>query len=158
MPQTKTPCIGICSTTSVGDFVCRGCIRYSFEVINWLTYGEAEKQAVLSRIEKLTCQIIETKFLIHSQPLLISGLEKLRIPFNNQLSPYCWVHNLLKKLHLTTDVQLLDFGITVRPQYQHLGLLALAELVDEELLTLSKAHYSRYIQGSTQNRQPLERV
>ncbi|MDO7671884.1 MAG: DUF1289 domain-containing protein, partial [OM182 bacterium] len=25
----KTPCIGICSTTSVGDWVCRGCKRYS---------------------------------------------------------------------------------------------------------------------------------
>ncbi|MBU2098945.1 MAG: DUF1289 domain-containing protein, partial [Gammaproteobacteria bacterium] len=27
--STKTPCIGICSTTSVGDKICRGCKRFS---------------------------------------------------------------------------------------------------------------------------------
>ncbi|MEC7008614.1 MAG: DUF1289 domain-containing protein, partial [Pseudomonadota bacterium] len=30
----KTPCIGVCST-GIGDSVCRGCKRFSHEVIHW---------------------------------------------------------------------------------------------------------------------------
>lgn len=158
MTQIKTPCIGICSTTSVGDFVCRGCKRYSFEVINWVTYAECEKQAVLSRIEQLTCQILEAKIQIYSLPKLITGLKQQHIPFNDQLSPYCWVHNLLKKGQLTAAMTLPQFGISIRPDFQSIGLVALAELVDRELISLSKAHYNRYIEGSAQLKRGLQSV
>ena len=63
----KTPCISICSTTSVGDWVCRGCKRYSTEVIGWISFGEEEKAAVMRRIEKLNKQILEEKFAIDSE-------------------------------------------------------------------------------------------
>ena len=156
MSQTKTPCIGICSTTSVGDFVCRGCKRYAFEVINWVTYAETEKNAVLSRIEKLTCQIIAEKVKVDSPALLSAGLEHRRIPYNESLSPYCWVHNLLKKYHLTASVSLQEFGISARPGFDQLNVLELAEVVDQELLTLSQAHYNRYMQESGLLRGELE--
>ena len=39
MSQVKTPCIGICSTTSLGDKICRGCKRFNFEVIRWNSYS-----------------------------------------------------------------------------------------------------------------------
>ena len=61
MIKAKTPCIGICSTTSLGDSICRGCKRYAFEVINWNSYEDNQKKAVLSRIEKFNTQIIENK-------------------------------------------------------------------------------------------------
>ncbi|MDP5074330.1 MAG: DUF1289 domain-containing protein, partial [OM182 bacterium] len=69
----KTPCIGICSTTSVGDWVCRGCKRYSTEVIGWISFGEEEKAAVMRRIEKLNKQILEEKFAIDSEDELRAG-------------------------------------------------------------------------------------
>ena len=52
----KTPCIGICSTTSVGDWVCRGCKRYSTEVIGWISFGEEEKtyRRVTSRFDNVS--------------------------------------------------------------------------------------------------------
>jgi predicted Fe-S protein YdhL (DUF1289 family) len=74
MKLVKTPCIGICSTTSFGDPVCRGCKRYLFEVINWNSYGEFEKGAVLKRLEKLEVQILENKLQIVNQALLIEGM------------------------------------------------------------------------------------
>ena len=43
--KTRTPCVGICSTT-YGDEVCRGCKRFYFEVINWNKYDENEKDAM----------------------------------------------------------------------------------------------------------------
>ena len=38
----KTPCIGVCST-GIGDSVCRGCKRFSHEVIDWNSYSQEQK-------------------------------------------------------------------------------------------------------------------
>ena len=114
MNNPKTPCIGICSTTSLGDSVCRGCKRYSFEVINWNGYDEPGKTAVLRRIEKLISQILENKLRIFSVPNLKLGMEKASVPFNDELSPYCWLHNLLKKHHHAID-NLKDYGVYTLP-------------------------------------------
>jgi predicted Fe-S protein YdhL (DUF1289 family) len=143
MSTVKTPCIGICSTTSFGDAVCRGCKRYSFEVINWNSYKPEEKSAVLRRIEKLICQILENKTRIFSVPNLKSGLERSQIPFDEALSPYCWLHNLLKKHHQHID-DLKDYGVYALADFSSLSPAQLSELVEQELLILCEAHFDRY--------------
>ena len=144
MPPVKTPCIGICSTTSFGDRVCRGCKRYAFEVIDWHGYGDEEKAAVLRRIEKLITQILENRFRIFSVPNLKLGLEQARVPFDPTLSPYCWLHNLLRKKHRDID-NLSDFGVYVLPGHAGLSLGDLCAQVEEELQQLSLAHFERYL-------------
>lgn len=143
MPTIKTPCIGICSTTSFGDPVCRGCKRYAFEVIGWNGYDAAAKQAVLKRIEKLICQILENKLRIFSVPNLRAGLEQWSVQYDPELSPYCWLHNLLKKQHREIT-NLGEYGAYVLPDWQDLPLAALCEEIDRELLVLSQAHFERY--------------
>lgn len=147
MPSVKTPCIGICSTTSFGDKVCRGCKRYAFEVIAWNGYGEGEKAAVLRRIEKLVTQIMENRFRIFSVPNLKLGLEQNGVPYDPTLSPYCWLHNLLRKKHRDIrDMESLgDFGVYVLPDYAALSLADLCARIDEELQQLSQAHFERYV-------------
>ncbi|NKB31890.1 MAG: DUF1289 domain-containing protein [Pseudomonadales bacterium] len=145
MNNPKTPCIGICSTTSLGDAVCRGCKRYSFEVINWNAYDAASKDAVLKRIEKLICQILENKLRIFSVPNLKSGLERASIPFDDELSPYCWLHNLLKKNHRQIE-NLKDYGAYTLPPYEQHSLEQLCELIEQELLVLCQAHFDRYFE------------
>ncbi len=144
MPEAKTPCIGICSTTSLGDPVCRGCKRYAAEVIDWNSYDERAKLAVLTRIEKLNTQILSAKFRIFSVPNLKLGLEQFKIPYDPALSPYCWLHNLLKKGHSRID-SLEEFGVYVQPQFASLSMAQLSAMVEEEILTLSEAHHQRYI-------------
>lgn len=143
MPTIKTPCIGICSTTSLGDPVCRGCKRYAFEVIGWNGYDAAAKQAVLRRIEKLICQILEHKVRIFSVPNLRSGLEQFAVQYDPELSPYCWLHNLLKKHHREIT-QLGEYGAYVLPAFEGLSLAELCESIDRELLVLCQAHFERY--------------
>ena len=143
MAKPKTPCIGICSTTSLGDFVCRGCKRYAFEVIQWNSYDSTEKLSVLSRIEKLTCQVLQDKFRIFSVLNLQAGLEQLAIPYDPSLSPYCWLHNLLKKGHPRIE-HLDEYGVSIAGQYSHLPLADLAERVEQDLLELVDAHHARY--------------
>jgi len=143
MAEAKTPCIGICSTTSFGDIVCRGCKRYSFEVINWNSYDADAKIAVLKRIEQLNCQILENKLRIFSVPNLILGLEQWQTPYDPSQSPYCWLQNLLKK-NLRDIENLEDFGVYVLPGFSQLPLHELCELIEQELLILSEAHFARY--------------
>lgn len=143
---TRTPCIGVCSTTSVGDSICRGCKRYAFEVIRWNGYLDPEKEAVLRRIEALTVQIMQDKFRIVSVEALRKGMAQLSLPFNAALSPFCSINTLLQKAPLER-VSLADFGIAVTPALAHLSTRDLAERVDTELLLLCDAHFERYFKG-----------
>tara|TARA_B110000858_G_scaffold196728_1_gene256235 strand:+ start:13968 stop:14420 length:453 start_codon:yes stop_codon:yes gene_type:complete len=144
MASIKTPCLGICSTTSLGDVVCRGCKRYGFEVINWNGYDNEAKLAVLSRIESLNTQILENKLRIFSVENLKAGLGRFQIPYDESLSPYCWLHNLLKKGHDRIE-RLEEHGVYALGNYAGMGLAELCEIIENELLLLSEAHYARYV-------------
>ena len=124
--------------------ICRGCKRYAFEVIDWNTYSDEEKRCILDRIEKLTVQILEHRLRIFSVPSLRQSLEYWNVPYDPSLSPYCWLHNLLKKCHRELQ-QLDDCGVFIRPAFAHLSLPLLCEQIDRELLILSDAHYQRYV-------------
>jgi uncharacterized protein len=141
--RIKTPCIGICSTTSVGDRICRGCKRFAFEVIDWNSYTDDEKQAVMDRVESLVQPIVEARFIIRSPAKLEAGLKRWAVPYDSVMSPAIWLHNLLKKRHRELgDLGVL--GVEVREQWRHLDLAALAEDVDVQLLRLCEAHHVRY--------------
>ncbi|WVM93272.1 DUF1289 domain-containing protein [Halopseudomonas pachastrellae] len=58
---SKTPCIGLCSTV-FGDLVCRGCKRFSHEIIDWNRYDNGQRAAVWSRLEQLLEQLIWNRF------------------------------------------------------------------------------------------------
>ena len=144
MNDIRTPCIGICSTTALGDRVCRGCKRYASEVIHWNSYDGIAKSAVLARIERLNIQILAARFDISAPERLQAGLRRLRIPCNPRQSPYCWLHNLLKKG--LEDIGDLDtFGVRLLPEYAGRDLFELSIEIEEELLRLAEAHFDRYI-------------
>ena len=143
MSIPKTSCIGICSTTSLGDNVCRGCRRYSFEVIKWNSYDPQEKTAVLTRIERLIGQILENKFKIFSETTLKSKLKRFNVPFDPTLSSYCWLHNLFKKNKDKIE-NLKDYGVSVKTEFAKVPLDQLIANVDTELQLLSDAHLERY--------------
>lgn len=141
--KIKTPCIGICSTTSVGDPICRGCKRFAYEVISWNSYTDVEKNAVLDRIEKLVVQILGDRFYVRNASTLKAAMQSAAIPFDAGRSSLSWLHNLLKKHHREiTD--LYRYGVEVREDYRNIALAQLIEQVDQELLVLCDAHYSRY--------------
>ncbi|MDT8428201.1 MAG: DUF1289 domain-containing protein [Pseudomonadales bacterium] len=143
MDKIKTPCIGICSTTSVGDPICRGCKRFAFEVINWNSYDEAAKQAVMQRIEQLSVQILRNCFIVVNRERLASALRQANIPFDVDRSPYYWLHNLLKKKHQELH-DLGRSGVEIRPEYRQVEIQLLISQADQELLQLCEAHFDRY--------------
>ncbi|MDT8399959.1 MAG: DUF1289 domain-containing protein [Pseudomonadales bacterium] len=145
MNHIRTPCIGICSTTSFGDRICRGCKRFGFEVINWNTYSEAEKRAVMSRIQQFTDQLMMSRFRIFSVQRLQDAMMDFRFFHDPALSPYCWLHGLLQK-HLHRISTLQEIGVALQTAYAGRDLRDILDELNEELIVLSEAHYERYFQ------------
>lgn len=143
MNRIKTPCIGICSTTSLGDKICRGCQRFGFEVINWNGYSDQEKLAVLKRIDQLTSQIMAARFRIFSVAKLEQVMDDYRFFYDPILSPYCWLHKLLQKNAYRIN-GLSEIGVELQQQYAGRDIRDLLQEVNEELLMLSEAHLERY--------------
>ena len=73
--RTRTPCVGICSTT-YGDEVCRGCKRFSFEVINWNAFNPEERESVWKRLEKLKSQIMDSRLKIYEPEKLKNSINR----------------------------------------------------------------------------------
>ena len=139
--EVKTPCIGVCSTV-FGDQVCRGCKRFQHEVIEWNGYSDEEKEKVWNRLESLKVLIMKSKILIQDQKLLKSKLDFHKITYYEKVDPYCWVFDLIKQASQSiTNLQ--EFGLC-SISTQPINLMDLKQLIEEELFTLSEAHYQRY--------------
>jgi predicted Fe-S protein YdhL (DUF1289 family) len=48
---TDSPCVGICSSTNVGDEICIGCGRSAQEVIDWNTYTDEQRIVINIRLQ-----------------------------------------------------------------------------------------------------------
>lgn len=143
MKPVRTPCIGICSTTSFGDTICRGCKRFNTEVIHWNTYTEEQKRAVQARINKLTTQIMEGRLRIVSQQKLEQVLQDLRVFYDPDLSPFVWLHQLLQK-HLHRLHNLEEAGVALQFDYLDRDVRDVLVEINNDLHVLSEAHHERY--------------
>ena len=138
--KIKTPCIGICSTV-FGDSVCRGCQRYAQEVIHWNQFSEQEKQIVWQRLEKLQKQVIKEKIIIKDPGLLEAQLNRLKVRYNPQLDPYCWILSLFQQSKEPID-NLRDFGLETMNRFTELSVMQIHHKIQHELHELSIAHFN----------------
>ena len=139
--SVKTPCIGVCSTV-FGDEVCRGCKRFQNEVIDWNGYQNSQKIAVLTRLESLKTQIMESKISIVNKEVLQNQLDTLDIKYVIDDNPFCWVFDLLRQASQSID-SLQDFGIVLQDGVEN-NLFELKKIIESELFSLSEAHFQRY--------------
>jgi len=139
----KTPCIGVCST-GIGDVVCRGCKRFTHEVINWNGYSQEQKRAIDQRLAQFLALCVANKFRIMDLKLLHWQLEVQKIRYQADHDPYCHVFVLLKAgaAQIAAPEQ---FGFEVLAPFRHVPLVDLRDQIDEEFWVLSSAHYDRYI-------------
>jgi uncharacterized protein len=139
----KTPCIGVCST-GIGDSVCRGCKRFSHEVIDWNSYTAQQKHAVDDRLSGFLSQCVSNKLRVLDVPLLQWQLGVQQIRFVARHDEYCWVFSLLKAGAGQIE-NAHDYGFEVDLRYRQLPLTALRDIIDQEFYILSEAHYERYM-------------
>lgn len=139
----KTPCIGVCST-GIGDSVCRGCKRYSHEVIHWNGYSQAQKAAIDERLSGFLSQCVSNKLRVIDRSLLKWQLDVQQVRHVEHHDEYCWVFSLLKAgAGQIGDTR--EYGFEVDLRYRDRDLLALREEIDQEFYVLSEAHYQRYM-------------
>ena len=142
---TKTPCIGICSTT-YGDEICRGCKRFSHEVTSRIKYTDSEKDNVNRRLQKFKKLILSDKFSIIDEQLLRKSLDDAKIMYNDKLEPICWLFDLFRALS-QESLNLSTLGIAFKASYSKHSISELKELINKEFFELSTAHYQRYIKN-----------
>ena len=138
--RTRTPCVGICSTT-YGDEVCRGCKRFSFEVINWNGFSPEERESVWKRLEKLKTQIMSSRLQILEPELLDNKIRYYQLKIKDDLNDLSKAFELIKQVSESFN-DLEEFGIKILNKKQ--SLIELKEEIEDELYTLSKAHYEKY--------------
>lgn len=145
--RSSTPCIGICSTT-FGDDVCKGCKRFSHEITNWGKFSTDERAVVNSRLEQFKTTILEEKFSISDSELFESKMNEFSINFNSSLDPITWIFDLLRASS-NKDLNLNDFGVEILPAFSDLSLIELRDLINQEMLQLSEAHYYKFFNRAT---------
>ena len=145
--RSSTPCIGICSTT-FGDDVCKGCKRFSHEITNWGKFSTDERAVVNSRLEQFKTTILEEKFTISDSELFESKMNEFSINFNSSLDPITWIFDLLRASS-NKDLNVNDFGVEILPAFSDLSLIELRDLINQEMLQLSEAHYYKFFNRAT---------
>ena len=141
--RSSTPCLGICSTT-FGDEVCKGCKRFSHEIVSWTKYSLEEREIVNDRLEKFKVQILQHRFEIIDQDLFESKLEEKAINFNHSLDPLTWIFDLFRAAGSQT-FEIESFGIKKLYQFDP---KTIRDEINKELLELSEAHHERYFKNS----------
>ena len=140
--RSSTPCLGICSTT-FGDEVCKGCKRFSHEIVSWTKYSLEEREIVNDRLEKFKVQILKQRFEIIDKDLFETKLEEKAINFNHSLDPLTWIFDLFRAAGSQSfDIE--GFGIK---QLSHFDLKTIRDEINRELLELSEAHHERYFKN-----------
>ena len=145
--RSSTPCIGICSST-FGDDVCKGCKRFSHEITNWGKFSTDERAVVNSRLEQFKITILEEKFTISDSELFESKMNEFSINFNSSLEPITWIFDLLRASS-NKDLNVNDFGVEILPAFSDLSLIELRDLINQEMLQLSEAHYYKFFKRAT---------
>lgn len=139
----KTPCVGICST-GIGDTVCRGCKRFSHEVINWNAYTHDQRRAIATRLEQFLSQVVASKLEVYNESLLLEQIQHQQIRYNPDQNAYCWVNDLLRAgASQLGDIGI--YGLRRRRKWEGASLVAIKDAIDQDYYTLSCAHYERYI-------------
>ncbi len=139
--RIHTPCIGFCSTV-FGDTVCRGCCRFSHEVVHWNGYTNEEKQIVWKRLNLLLCQVVDNYFVVTDAARLAAEMDFQNLRYQTQLSPQGWVPELLKaagKQQIPYD----RFGLRALPPSRGLLPRELYDQISAECHALARAHYDR---------------
>jgi len=143
LPAVRTPCIGVCST-GIGDSVCRGCKRFSHEVIDWNAYTDAEKRIVDRRLADFLSTCMQNRFEVVEPDLLAWQISVQQVRYNPAHDEYCQLFALLKAGASQIE-EPVKYGFVVRPGWRQHSLKTLWELVDREFWELSVAHYERYL-------------
>ena len=139
--RRPTPCVGICSTT-FGDLVCRGCKRFSHEIVDWNSYDDSQKEIIWERLEKIKEQVVGQIVKRKDEKLFQSAIEAQKI---NEQQEHQATYVLLQRL-VRHSKQLSFAGLeNASPDYEgneeDIDSLVTLQQIDKEIVVRSRAFY-----------------
>ena len=137
-PMRSTPCVGICSTT-YGDLVCRGCKRFSHEIVAWNVYTEDQRERVWTRLQALRDQATGVFVTVLDEQLLRDGARAARIELRAGASLLTLGYELLRRR--ARDLRSLhDIGL-VASDLNRCDPIAVRDAIDAEFHVRSVAYF-----------------
>ena len=133
LERRRTPCIGVCSTT-YGDLICRGCKRFSHEVVGWNGYTKTQQNVIWKRLRKLQIQAIESILQIENPDLFDRAKSNISEELPNALICLEFLRN-----KLTLD----EVGIKVRFDFEGSTHQDIVRAIDQEFHLRASAYYER---------------
>ena len=118
-------------------------------MIDWNKFNDDEKDSVWMRLESLKTQIIYSKIRKINSEKLQSKISELDLKIKTDLNEYCQIFDLIKLVSESFQ-DLTEFGVTFFDE--NINLEILKKDLEEELLALSKAHYSKYFKDPLQQK------
>jgi predicted Fe-S protein YdhL (DUF1289 family) len=128
-----TPCIGLCSTV-FGDSVCRGCMRFIHEVIDWNRYNDAQKQLVWQRLDEHLHIILPQFVRIYDPRKIIAIVQSLHLAHDVSNIWRC-VYDVIRASD-KRSISLSDCGF-------HLQDGLTITQINEQLFALAVAYYQK---------------
>ena len=153
--RRPTPCVGICSTT-FGDLVCRGCKRFSHEIVDWNSYDDSQKEIIWERLEKIKEQVVGQIVKRKDEKLFQSAIEAQKI---NEQQEHQATYVLLQRL-VRHSKQLSFAGLeNASPDYEgneeEIDSLVTLQQIDKEIVVRSRAFYELSYKVSASADQPF---
>ena len=124
--------------------MCRGCKRFSHEIVDWNSYDDAQKETVWERLETFKKQVVGQIVRLKDQDLFQSAIQAQKI---KEPEDYQAVYLLLQRL--VRHSKTLSFaGLeNVSPDFEimegEIDSLLTLQQIDKEIVTRSRAFYER---------------
>ncbi len=128
-----TPCVGLCSTV-FGDSVCRGCMRFIHEVIDWNRYNDTQKQLVWQRLDEHLHIILPQLVRIYDPRKIIALVQSHHLAHNPNNMWRC-VYDLIRASD-KRFISLEDCGFQLKDNLQ-------LKEINERLYALATAYYQK---------------
>ena len=124
--------------------MCRGCKRFSHEIVDWNSYDDAQKETIWERLETFKKQVLGQIVRVKDQDRFQSAIEAQKI---KEPEDYQAVYLLLQRL--VRHSKTLSFaGLeNVSPDFEimegEIDSLLTLQQIDKEIVTRSRAFYER---------------
>ncbi len=134
----STPCVGICSTT-YGDLICRGCKRFSHEIVAWNVYNDDQRERIWIRLYTLRDQATAVFVAVSDDQRLRDAGSAARLESRPEMSLLTLGYEVLRRR--ARDLQSLD-AIGLRALDGQLGEpVAVRDAIDAEFHLRSVAYF-----------------
>ena len=130
-----SPCAGKCSTV-FGDQVCRGCRRFSDEVIEWNRYSDEQKRLIWLRLDEQLDRIVLPVISYANHPQVDAFLISRQVRLPSDSSSGRRIYEALRVCNRAPEL-LMQSGLNLIDDQ----LKSIWQLVDARIYTLAIANF-----------------